>query len=119
MQTDNNFTDAQLKTGIWVRDIVARSPHHWLAFYRSPAWRHKRKEILQSYHYECQRCKAHGKYSRATMVHHIKHLQDYPELALTDSNLMPLCFDCHKEMHPEQEQHWFKCKHSFTNEERF
>ncbi len=53
------------------------------------------------------------------MVHHIKHLQDYPELALTDSNLMPLCFDCHKEMHPEQEQHWFKCKHSFTNEERF
>ena len=32
MQTDNNFTDIQLKTGVWVRDIVARSPHHWLAW---------------------------------------------------------------------------------------
>jgi len=35
-------------------------------------------------------------------VHHIKHLKDFPELALVDSNLESLCFTCHNEEHPEK-----------------
>lgn len=39
---------------------------------------------------------------RATMVHHIKPRGEYPELALTLSNLVSLCDACHDEAHPEK-----------------
>jgi 5-methylcytosine-specific restriction endonuclease McrA len=71
-------------------------------FYKSTDWKRKRKEILQHDNYECQRCKSKGKYHRAETVHHIKHLKDFPELALVDSNLISLCFNCHNEEHPEK-----------------
>lgn len=38
----------------------------------------------------------------ATTVHHIKHLDEHPELALVDSNLISLCADCHNKAHPEK-----------------
>ena len=71
-------------------------------FYKSTDWKRKRKEILQRDNYECQRCKSKGKYHRAETVHHIKHLKDFPELALVDSNLVSLCHICHNEEHPEK-----------------
>jgi 5-methylcytosine-specific restriction protein A len=52
--------------------------------------------------FECQKCKRRGKVSKATCVHHKKHLKDYPELALVDSNLISLCYACHNEEHPEK-----------------
>jgi len=71
-------------------------------FYKSTAWRHKRQEILQRDNYECQRCKREGKFSPASIVHHIKHLTDYPELALADDNLISVCAACHNKEHPEK-----------------
>ena len=71
-------------------------------FYKSRLWRKKRRDILRRDNYECQRCKSKGKYHRAETVHHIKHLKDFPELALVDSNLESLCFTCHNEEHPEK-----------------
>jgi len=71
-------------------------------FYKSTAWKKKRKQILERDNHECQKCKARGGYSRATTVHHIKHLTDRPDLALTDSNLVSLCSACHNEEHPEK-----------------
>ena len=32
---------------------------------------------------ECQACKRRGKYAPAEIVHHVKHLQDRPDLALS------------------------------------
>ena len=65
-------------------------------------------------HYECQDCRARitkanregrtltgwERYlNRATCVHHIKELDEYPELALEDDNLISLCDRCHNERH--------------------
>ena len=39
---------------------------------------------------------------QATTVHHIKHYDEYPELALNNDNLISLCEACHNNMHPEK-----------------
>lgn len=72
------------------------------SFYKSNAWKQKRKEILIRDNYECQRCKAQGKYTKATVVHHKKHYQEHKELGLVDSNLISLCDICHNLEHPEK-----------------
>lgn len=77
-------------------------------FYKSTAWKHKRKEILLRDNNECQMCKRAGKYSIAVVVHHIKHLKEYPAFALTDSNLISLCEQCHNIVHPEKQKKWEK-----------
>ena len=83
-----------------------------LAFYTCYDWKKKRREVLALDRHECQKCKSRGKYSRATMVHHIKHLRARPDLALSiwdmrpdgtkERQLVSLCDDCHAEEHPEQ-----------------
>lgn len=71
-------------------------------FYKSTAWKHKRKHILRRDNYECQKCKREGRYSKATDVHHVKRLDNHPEFALTDDNLESLCPACHNREHPEK-----------------
>ena len=39
---------------------------------------------------------------QAVEVHHIKHVDEYPELAYEDSNLVSLCQGCHNKAHPEK-----------------
>lgn len=80
-------------------------------FYRRAAWRRVRDEVLRLDRYECQRCKARGRYSRAVVVHHVKHLEDRPELALSvyDENrrqLISVCKRCHEELHPDRIEKW-------------
>ncbi|CAJ0571029.1 unnamed protein product, partial [Mesorhabditis spiculigera] len=36
------------------------------------------------------------------MVHHIKPLEDFPDLALSDDNLESICPTCHNQEHPEK-----------------
>lgn len=84
------------------------------AFYTCGPWRKIRKDVLKTDKKECQTCKARGKYARATIVHHVKHVRDFPELALsliyTDEhgveqrNLISVCKSCHEEEHPEGTQ---------------
>jgi Response regulator containing CheY-like receiver and SARP domains len=73
-------------------------------FYCCYAWKKKRKEILQNDKHECQYCKAKGKYTKATSVHHVKPVLKYPELAMEDiytdntgkhRQLMSACKACH------------------------
>lgn len=62
-------------------------------------WRKKRAYILQRDHYLCQCYKLFGGKPCghiANEVHHIKELEDYPDLALVDSNLLSLYRDCHE-----------------------
>ena len=71
-------------------------------FYKRKWWKRKRKEILRRDNNECQECKGKGKYAKATDVHHIKHLDKRPDLALVDWNLISLCGGCHNVAHPEK-----------------
>lgn len=75
------------------------------AFYNSSAWKHKRMQILDRDHYECQDCRRRIKDAavsgtqligrdrkiwRAEEVHHIQELKEHPELGLDDDNLIML-----------------------------
>jgi len=76
-------------------------------FYSWPAWHEMRDEVLRFDCNECQVCKARGKYSKGIIVHHVKHLKDRPDLALslydgTERQLITLCRACHEEQHPER-----------------
>ena len=70
--------------------------------YTVPRWRRKRKKILARDGYRCQQCKRYGRNVEATEVHHIKHVDQYPELAWVDSNMVSLCHACHNAQHPEK-----------------
>lgn len=71
-------------------------------FYKSKAWKRKRKKILKRDGYMCQHCKRYGRMRQAVVVHHIKEYKDYPELGLSDDNLISLCNGCHNKEHPEK-----------------
>lgn len=71
-------------------------------FYHSKKWESMRKRILVRDGYMCMNCKRYGRRRQATTVHHIKHYDEYPELALDPSNLISLCNECHNKEHPEK-----------------
>lgn len=66
-------------------------------FYHSPEWRKLRVVALQRDHYLCQNCLRNHRIKKATEVHHIKPVMDFPELALDLGNLESLCWRCHEE----------------------
>lgn len=78
------------------------------AFYSWGQWRSLRDDVLKLDHWECQLCKAKGRYRRGSIVHHVKHLRDRPDLALSvwdpDTGvrqLLTVCKACHELEHPE------------------
>lgn len=83
-------------------------------FYNSSPWAGKngiRNQALKRDNYECQRCKQLGlvhvdsekiegeRKSIELNVHHIKEIEDYPELALQLDNTITLCLFHHNEIH--------------------
>ncbi|MDP5274341.1 HNH endonuclease signature motif containing protein [Chengkuizengella axinellae] len=58
--------------------------------------------VLQRDSYLCQRCLRMDRLTQANIVHHIKELEDYPELALDPNNLESVCATCHNQLHPEK-----------------
>lgn len=80
-------------------------------FYNSGEWKKLRLKALERDNYECQKCKRLGEVhvdsikiegERKTIelnVHHIKEIEDFPELALVLENLETLCLDHHNEEH--------------------
>jgi 5-methylcytosine-specific restriction protein A len=46
---------------------------------------------------ECEECKGQGKI--ADMVHHIKSVEEYPELRLELGNLLSMNGECHNKLH--------------------
>jgi 5-methylcytosine-specific restriction endonuclease McrA len=77
-------------------------------FEGSGVWRRKRAKILKRDGYLCVWCRRFGRRDkdglpvRATLVHHIVEVEDAPELALEDSNLVSLCEGCHNRAHPDR-----------------
>ena len=109
------YTEDQKQTADLIHRITETSPYGIKGFYRTYAWKKKRMQILARDRHACQECRKHGRYTEAVLVHHIKHLQDEPALALTDDNLESLCKECHEKLHPERNRH----KYNFVNEERW
>ena len=80
-------------------------------FYMGRKWKRKRMAVLRRDAYQCQDCRRYGRMRQATEVHHIKHLDEYPELAYESDNLISLCHACHNARHPEkgcQSKKYFK-----------
>lgn len=73
-----------------------------IEFYESRKWKRKRQQILKRDGYMCQICKRYGRIREAQEVHHIQHLEDRPDLALDNNNLISLCRACHNAQHPEK-----------------
>lgn len=80
-------------------------------FYKIKEWLYVRQLALERDNYECQMCKAEGRVHVDSKkvpgerkpvelnVHHIKELEDFPELALELDNLVTLCVEHHNEVH--------------------
>ena len=69
------------------------------AFYISKEWLRVRKIALARDHFLCQHCLKDKQVTAADVVHHIKELKQFPELALTLDNLLCLCNACHNTVH--------------------
>lgn len=68
-------------------------------FYKSARWQKKRAAVMRRDQYECRECRRYGRVTPATMVHHVKPFEDYPELKLSSNNLISLCNSCHGTFH--------------------
>lgn len=99
-------------------------------FYKSQGWRLLREEVLREHYYECQECMKQGKYTRATMVHHVQEVRKRPDLAMSKTyvdgkgnvhkQLVPLCIACHEKEHDKLGGYVReRSKDKFTNEERW
>lgn len=82
---------------------MSDNPHYNGA--RRRAWAAK---VLRRAGYRCEECRRYGRTDkdglpvRATVAHHVQHLDEHPELAYDLANGRALCEACHNKMHPEK-----------------
>ena len=96
----------------WLRQLIASGNVH--LFYVSSEWIQVSTFVRQKLdRNECQYCKERGRFRRADLVHHEKHVKRFPHLALDiyyideegqrKRNLRSACKDCHEYVcHPER-----------------
>lgn len=91
-------------------------------WYNSGDWQAVRDAVKRIDH-ECIICKAVGKHSATRYVHHVKHLRDRPDLALSiydpdtgDRQLICVCKQCHELLHPESQRQYRPSKTPVTAE---
>ena len=94
-------------------------------FYNDRYWRSLSQAVIAEHHGECVMCKYAKRLRPATLVHHVRHLKEYPELAYSRTytaegvehmQLMPLCHDCHERIH---ERGIYALKNGYSNEEKW
>ena len=127
---------AEHMTADEIRELI-QSGELW-KFYKCKAWTKLKTQVLRDNHYECAECKRQGIITRydvcedgnrrlLSTVHHVCHVRDHPELALSrwykdyetgemEENLIPVCKACHNKLHPEK---FRGKKNGYTNEERW
>lgn len=71
-------------------------------FYDSKKWLEKKSRILRRDGYMCQISKRYGKMIPAELVHHIFPLDEFPEYALEDWNLISVSWKVHNTLHDRQ-----------------
>ena len=121
----------------WIKELI-KNNELW-KFYKTKEWIRLKKSILKEHHYECAECRKNGIITRydinkdgerklISTVHHVCHVRDHPELALSrwykdystgemKENLIPVCKACHNKLHPEKQKH--KQSDGYVNEERW
>lgn len=70
--------------------------------YSKEDWKKLRAKALRRDKYLCRNCARYGRRVEAKEVHHVKHADEYPELAWKLDNLVSLCKKCHWEQHKEK-----------------
>lgn len=110
----------------WIEQLIRDNQMY--KFYKSRSWIELKNSVMEEFHHECGRCRAKGKITKAVTVHHINHVKDRPDLALSEyyiddngnkqRNLIPLCARCHNEVHPEKLEK-ARNKNSKVVDERF
>ena len=110
------LTDSELKK--LIRLIESGQEH---LFYTWGKWLIVRDDVLKLDNWDCQICKAKGRRRKATIVHHVKHLKNRPDLALSvfdgeERQLLSVCKTCHEEEHPESLKRISKHKKPVTAE---
>ena len=118
-------TEKDMQIAKWVRQLIREGKVE--KFYQSKDWKEMRTEVLEEHFHECQECIKHGRYTRATCVHHVNELKDRPDLALSKyyldhkgvkhKQLLPLCNKCHNIVHDKLSS--FVDGKRFTNAERW
>ncbi len=68
-------------------------------FYHSRKWKRKKEAILRRDGYQCQISRRYGHRVEADTVHHIYPLEDYPEFALCNWNLISVSNSVHNKLH--------------------
>jgi 5-methylcytosine-specific restriction endonuclease McrA len=71
-------------------------------FYDSKKWLEKKSRIMRRDGYMCQISKRYGKMIPAELVHHIFPLDEFPEYALADWNLISVSWKLHNALHDRQ-----------------
>ena len=111
----------------WLKALIASGDVH--PFYVTGEWIQVSTFVrVKLDRNECQYCKERGRFRRAELVHHEKHVKKFPHLALDiyyidedgqrRRNLRSACKDCHETVcHPERLRHMGK--HRFETEERW
>lgn len=123
-----------------IRQLIADGKLY--SFYKSKEWLRLKDQVLRDAHYECAICKSHGIITRydvaesgaktlLSTVHHVCHVREHPELALSRTykdqvtgeikpNLIPVCKACHNRLHPEKIR-WARRTHDdrYDNQERW
>lgn len=71
-------------------------------FYKTKRWRRKREVVLKKHDYLCAESKQYGNTVQAELIHHIYPLEEYPELAYEEWNLLPLTNAIHNTFHDRE-----------------
>ena len=64
----------------WLTGLIEAGDVH--PFYVCREWLQVSQQVRRMDRDECQLCKAHGRYRKADLVHHVNHLRRAPALAL-------------------------------------
>jgi 5-methylcytosine-specific restriction enzyme A len=78
-------------------DRTKRNPES-KKFYDSVAFR-KCRQIKLCKDPLCEKCLKRGVYTPATIVHHVKPIEEFPELRLDIDNMESNCASCHSRWH--------------------
>ena len=70
-----------------------------MEIYNSAKWEKKRTSILRRDGYQDQVKKRYGKLTQASLVHHIFPVNEFPEYAWQDWNLISVSLETHNELH--------------------
>lgn len=73
-----------------------------MELYETSKWKDKRARILRRDGYQCQLSKRFGRLVPAEVVHHIFPVEEFPEYAFADWNLISISMKWHNRIHDRQ-----------------